>query len=176
MAFAYRVRDQSAIHFVTFTVHQWVDVFTRRTYVELLLDSLKYCQEKKGLQIYAWVVMSNHCHLILRAKDNNLSDIIRDLKKFTSKNIVKAIEENPKESRKKWLSMVLRYQDSIWFWKEGYHGEEVYSQNFYDLKANYIHQNPVKAGIVEREEDYLWSSAGDFYGTRKGFLELERFG
>lgn len=77
--------------------------------LELLLESLKYCQEEKGLEIYAWVIMSNHCHLIVRAKNENLCDIIRDFKKFTSKKIMKAIEANPKESRKAWLTKVLRY-------------------------------------------------------------------
>ena len=176
MAYAYVVRDQGAVHFVTFTVHEWADVFTRPIYVELLLDSLKYCQENKGLEVFAWVIMSNHCHLILRAKHKNLSDIIRDIKKFTSKKLVKAIKENPYESRKKWLTKVLKYEGRIWYWKEGYHGEEVLSMDFYNSKVDYIHNNPVRAGIVEKEEEYLWSSAGDFYGVRKGYLELHYFG
>lgn len=48
--------------------------------------------------------------------------------------------------------------------------EEVYSQKFFDIKSNYIHQNPVRAGIVEKEEEYIYSSAGDFYGIRKGLI------
>ncbi len=176
MGFAYIVRDQGAVHFVTFTVHQWADVFTRSEYVDILLDSLSYCQENKGLEIYAWVVMSNHCHLILSAKNENLSDIIRDFKKFTSKAIYSAIEKNSHESRKAWLLNVLKYEGNIWFWEEGYHGEEILSKDFFDTKVNYIHMNPVQAGIVEKEEDYKLSSAGDFYGTRKGILQLSYFG
>ncbi len=98
MAYSYSINDQGAIHFVTFTVHQWVDVFTRQQYADLLLDSIIHCQEQKGLEVFAWVIMSNHCHLIVRAKNNNLSDIIRDVKKFTAKSIVKDIE---KESKRK---------------------------------------------------------------------------
>ncbi|WP_044237145.1 REP-associated tyrosine transposase [Flexithrix dorotheae] len=175
MGHSYVIRDQGAMHFVIFTVHQWVDVFTRSDYVALLLESLRFCQKDKGLEIYAWVIMSNHCHLIVRAKNKNLSDIIRDFKKFTSKKIFKAIESNPQESRKKWLVRVLKYQDRIWFWQEGYHGEEVVSKNFLLTKVEYIHMNPVRAGIVEKEEEYLLSSAGDFYGIRKGRLELSSF-
>lgn len=176
MGYAYVVRDQGAVHYVTFTVHQWVDVFTRPDYVDILLASLKHCQKVKGLEIYAWVVMSNHCHLIIRAKNENLSDVIRDLKKYTSKAIYNAIEANNKESRREWLLRVLKYNNRIWFWEEGYHGEEIMSIEFYDTKVNYIHMNPVKAGVVEKEEDYLLSSAGDFYGVRKGRLELNVFG
>jgi putative transposase len=65
--------------------------------------------------------------------------------------------------------------DHIWFWEEGYHGEEVTSKSFLDSKVNYIHLNPVRAGIVEKEEEYILSSCVDFYGTRKGFLELELY-
>ena len=90
MAFAYVVKNQEAVHFVTFTVHQWVDVFTRQTYIDELINSLRYCQKVKGLEIFAWVVMSNHCHLIVRAAgDNKLSDIIRDFKKYYPREFTK---------------------------------------------------------------------------------------
>lgn len=174
MGHAYVIRDQGAMHFVTFTVHQWVDVFTRPLYREILLESLRHCQTHKGLEIYAWVIMSNHCHLMLRAQDENLSDIIRDFKKFTSKKIYKSIQENSKESRREWLLMSLSIEGRIWFWNEGYHGEEVLSKEFFESKVDYIHANPVVAGIVAKEEEYLMSSAGDFYGIRKGPLNLSR--
>jgi putative transposase len=83
--FAYDIKDQGALHFLTFTVHQWVDVFTRQHYADIYLDSLCHCQQEKGLLIYGWVVMTNHVHLMARATQNNLSDIIRDHKKFTAK-------------------------------------------------------------------------------------------
>lgn len=120
--------------------------------------------------------MSNHCHFIISAKEENLSDVIRDMKKFTSKTIYNTIVNNPKESRKKWLSKVLKHNDNVCFWKEGYHGEEVLDMKFYWSKADYIHQNPVKSGIVEKEEEYLNSSAGDFHGVRVGALFLSPFG
>ena len=96
MAETYRVYDPGGVYFVTFTVHQWVDVFSRSVYVELLLENLRYCQQNKGLQIYAWVVMSNHCHLIISVNNGNLADLIRDFKKHTAKVLVKAIENNEK--------------------------------------------------------------------------------
>lgn len=71
---------------------------------------------------------------------------------------------------------VLKYEVKIWFWEEGYHGEQILTKSMYETKMNYIHMNPVKAGIVEKEEEYLLSSAGDFYGVRKGRLELSYFG
>ncbi len=90
----YKVDDQAGIYFITCTVHQWADVFTRKLYVDILLDSIRFCQQNKGLEVYAWVVMSNHTHLIVSSKTANLSDTIRDFKKFTAKKIVESITTN----------------------------------------------------------------------------------
>ena len=173
MAFAYRIHDQHGTYFITCTVHQWVNVFTRTEYIDILLDSLKFCQTNKGLLIFGWVIMSNHIHLIVGTKKEKLSDIIRDFKKFTASKVVQAIETNSKESRKNWLLWLLKKDDAIWFWEEGYHGEEVRTKEFFDSKLRYIHLNPVRAGIVQKEEEYVWSSCADYYGVRKGSLELE---
>jgi len=172
MASGYTIQDQFAQHFITFTVHQWVDVFTRRDYADIFLESIRYCQQHKGLRVSAWVIMSNHVHMIVSSEQVSLSDIIRDLKKYTAKQIVRAIEENPRESRKKWMLWLFKTPDGIWFWEEGYHGEEILSERFFRTKLNYIHQNPVRAGWVESEAEYLYSSAGDYHGVRKGLLDL----
>ena len=94
----YKIRNQAAVHFVTFAVVEWIDVFTRKDYQDIVLDSVRHCQDKKGLLLHAWCLMSNHLHLIVSAKENNLSDILRDFKKFTSKQIIKAIQDNEHES------------------------------------------------------------------------------
>lgn len=174
MAYEYRVKDQHAVYFITSTVHQWVDIFTRQDYVNIVIDSLKFCQKEKGLKIYAWVIMTNHIHLIIQSEKGNLRDILRDFKKYTATQIIRAIENNSKESRRKWLLWLLKKEDKIWFWEEGYHGEEIYSEEFFMTKLKYIHMNPVRAGIVLKEEEYLNSSCGDYYGTRNGPLILEK--
>ena len=133
------IHDQGAIHLVTFTVHQWVDVITEQDYIDILLESILFCQQEKGLEVYAWVVMSNYCDLIVRAKKNDLSDIIRDCKKFTFKKIYHSIRENEKEKRKVWLLMTLMYKEHIWFWNEGYKGEEILTNELLLSKRNYLH-------------------------------------
>ena len=175
MGFAYKIYDQEGQYFITCTVHQWVDVFTRRDYIDIFLDSIRFCQSNKGLEVHAWVIMSNHVHMIVSSSKGKLSDTIRDFKKFTATKIVKAIEYNPKESRKRWLLWLLKKEGNIWFWEEGYHGEEIVTKEFFDSKLEYIHMNPVRAGIVEKEEEYMYSSCGDYYGTRKGLLALTGF-
>ena len=113
--------------------------------------------------------MTNHIHLIICSDGEKLSDIIRDFKKYTSSKLIKAIENNSVESRKNWL---LKKYSKIWFWEEGCHGEEIFTKDFFTTKLDYIHLNPVRAGFVEREEEYVYSSCGDYYGVRKGKLEI----
>jgi len=119
--------------------------------------------------------MSNHIHLIVSSKTGHLSDTIRDFKKFTSKKIVEAIAQNENESRKHWMLWLFKKEEGIWFWEAGFHPEEIRKKAFFDSKVNYIHFNPVRALVVEKEEEYLLSSCGDFYGNRKGALELVVF-
>jgi putative transposase len=90
------------LHFVTFTIVEWIDVFTRRIYRDIVLDSLRYCQANKGLHVHAWVIMSNHVHAILSTPETELSDVIRDFKGHTSKAIVKAVQQE-NESRREWM-------------------------------------------------------------------------
>ena len=172
MGLTYTIKNQEGQYFITCTVHQWADVFTRELYKEILLDSIRHCQKNKGLQVYGWVLMSNHIHMIISSNKNKLSDIIRDFKKYTATKIAEAISNNPKESRKGWLLWLLVKEEEISFWQDGYHGEEIFTVDFFETKLNYIHLNPVRAGLVEKEEEYLYSSCGDYYGTRKGKLEL----
>ena len=170
--------SEGYLYFLTLTVTDWVDVFTRPVYRHILLDSLKHCQNEKGLELYAWCLMSNHLHLIASAKEGyNLSDILRDLKKYTSKQIVAAIgEEN--ESRKAWMLNRFEYAGrndkkikNYKFWQDGNEAKEIHTSHFLDQKLNYIHMNPVKAELVDEPEYYLYSSARDYAGN-KGLLKL----
>ena len=92
----YTIRDSQAIHFVTFTVVGWIDLFTRPEYSKEIVASLNYCVDKKGLIIYGWVIMSSHIHLLITAKeDKDLPSIIRDFKRHTSSKISSLISEIP---------------------------------------------------------------------------------
>lgn len=162
----YKIRDKEAIHFITFAVVEWVDVFTRKAYRDIVVDSLRHCQEQKGLLLHAWVIMSNHIHLLASAKENNLSDILRDFKKFTSKQIIATIQSNEHESRKDWMFQLFEQQGeansrnkTYQFWRQENHPKECYSPEFTVQKLNYIHNNPVEAALVDKPEDYIYSSA-----------------
>jgi REP element-mobilizing transposase RayT len=166
-------------YFVTLTIVEWIDIFTRPAYRHIIVDSLNFCIANKGLQVYSWCLMSNHLHMIVRASDGiNLSDILRDFKKFTSKKITNSIKEIP-ESRKDWLLNLFWYAGKndkkikdYKVWQEGNDAKEIYSNEFLDQKMEYIHNNPVRAEIVTNQLDYLYSSARDYAGE-KGLVNIE---
>ena len=182
MSTKYKFHNPDGTYFVTFAVVHWIDVFTRNAYRELFLGSLKYCQDKKGLRIHAYVLMTNHVHLIISTTGDPLQHIMRDLKKFTSVKLIEAIRDNPSESRKRWLLKAFRnageknsnnriYQ----FWRQDNHPIEIRSNKMFDQKLNYIHNNPVEHGFVARAEDYPWSSMVNFMrGSSVNGIEIFR--
>jgi putative transposase len=179
MSRKYKFRDQSANYFVTFATINWVDVFTRRLYKDIMVDSLNYCVMHKGLIIYAWVIMSNHVHLIIGTKELEVQDIMRDLKKFTSKRIIDAIKDNQQESRRDWMLSMFKHAGTVnsnntryQFWQQHNQPIILHDADIFEQKVNYIHENPVQSGFVEESIEYLYSSAKDYSG-KKGLVLVE---
>jgi len=174
----YKIENKDAAYFITLTVVNWIDLFTRPNHKLLLINSLKYCQQHKGLELYAYCLMPSHLHLITRAVGQfSLSEILRDFKKYTSKKIIEQIANEP-ESRREWLLEYFRQEaDKIKrnknykVWQDGNQPKEIFSNNFFWQKLEYIHLNPVEDLIVKHPEDYLFSSARN-YGELDAFLEI----
>ncbi len=176
---SYHIKDESALYFLTFTVVGWIDIFSRRIYRDVLIDSLDYARKKKGLLLHAYVIMTNHIHLLARAKeDYKLSAIVRDFKKFTSKRIYELLD-NPEESRREWMKTIFlkagylnKDNETFQLWKQDNHPVAVYSDYVINQKMNYIHNNPVKAGFVANPEDWIYSSARN-YSSMDYVLEID---
>ncbi|QMU31382.1 REP-associated tyrosine transposase [Adhaeribacter radiodurans] len=176
----YSLRNPEGIYFVTFSVVFWLDVFVRQSFKNLFVESLNFCIKNKGLRVHAWCLMTSHVHLIISAAEPekvNLSDILRDLKKFTASQIIREIETGS-ESRREWLLDKFRFAASqnsrnttYQFWQQDNHAEELLSNKFIDQKLNYIHENPVKEGWVEEPQFYVYSSARDYSGN-KGLVPI----
>ncbi len=180
MSSKYKVGEDAIPHFVTFSVVGWIDVFSREAYKEIIIESLSYCQKNKGLVLHAWVIMSNHVHLIVSSNSNKIEHIVRDFKKYTSKQIVKAIEGNQFESRKEWMLNIFRYTGSnnnnnkdYQFWKQDYHPIELDTVQKLKVRLDYLHENPVRAAVVWEPWHYKYSSAIDYYTDEHGLLKIE---
>ncbi|MBT8219504.1 MAG: transposase [Bacteroidia bacterium] len=173
----YRITDQHALYFVTLTTVGWMDVFTRLIYKNDIIESLAYCKKSKGLQLYAYVIMSNHLHLIVSAEEtHDLSDILRDFKKYTAKKIINRIR-NETESRKEWMLVNMIYHakynkrnHTYQFWQQDNHPIRLESPKWIETRLNYIHMNPVRAGVVDQACDYRHSSARSYYEDERECL------
>lgn len=181
MSTKYKFKNSAGCYFISFAVIEWVDVFIRKEYKNILVENLKYCQKEKGLELFAWCIMSNHVHLIARAKEGFLlQHILRDFKKYTSRLILKTISENNHESRKEWMLKIFRdagmknsNNENYQFWQQDNHPIEIWSEDVINQKLEYLHNNPVKEGFVDKAEEYLYSSARDYYQDKNcGLIEI----
>jgi REP element-mobilizing transposase RayT len=175
----YTIRDQTLPHFITATVVDWIDVFSRKVYRDEVIQCLNYCINNKGMIIYGYVIMSNHIHMVVQSKDGKLSDLLRDFKKFTATSILNKIQNEP-ESRREWMLERFRFatqshsrNKNYQFWQYGNHPEEIYTNKFMWSKLDYIHLNPVRAGVVEKASHFIYSSASN-YVNDSGLIEIEK--
>jgi REP element-mobilizing transposase RayT len=178
MTSGYKIKDQEGLYFLTFQIVDWIDVFTRKIYRDIIIDSFKFMIDEREFQLFSYVIMSNHIHLIANSSNGKLSDAIRDFKKYTSKRIIDTIMSTP-ESRMEW--MLNRFESKAkehtrnevyQVWTHQNHPEILYSEKFIVQKINYIHNNPVRAGIVDKPEDYIYSSARN-YASLEAPIEIQ---
>lgn len=157
----------------------WIDVFIRNSYREIFIDSIKYCQREKGLLLGAWAMMTSHVHLIISTRDENIENIIRDLKSYTSRHIRKEMEQAGYESRKEWMLPMFykagKYNpnnNDYQFWIQNNHPIQLSTPQMMKQRIDYIHNNPVEAGFVDEPHHWRWSNAYDYAGGPQGLLEL----
>lgn len=174
----YKFHNPEGLYFVSFATVFWIDVFIRRLYFECLVDNLNFCVNNKGMEIYAWCIMPSHVLLIFKSNIQKPEELIRDFKSYTAKLLITLIAENTQESRREWLLNSFKkaaktngnnvaYQ----FWQQHNHPVELWSGSVIQQKIDYTHTNPVVAGLVDNDYEYLHSSARD-YCNIKGLVEV----
>jgi REP element-mobilizing transposase RayT len=164
MSERYKVIESSTPTFITLTTVGWVDLFIRKQYTDILDESIRYCIKEKGLIVHAYVYMTSHLHLIVSSRKNELEDIVRDFKKYTSKKLVDAID-SIHESRKVWLMNKFSSEanrsgraTNYKLWQDGFHPVILDTNLKRDQRVRYIHYNPLEAGFVFHERDWVNSS------------------
>jgi REP element-mobilizing transposase RayT len=142
MSTAYKIEEQDELHFVTFQIVRRIDIFTRKIYRDIVVESLHFCQQNKGLEIYAFVIMSNHIHLLIRSEQGKLSDTIWEFKSFTARKILDAMN-TASESRREWMLNLFEFSakqqkrsEKYQLWTHENHAEIVYGNQFMDSKIN----------------------------------------
>jgi len=179
-AMRYRILDQHGLNFLTLTVVEWIDLFTRRAFADIVIESLRWCQQNKGLEIYGFVLMPSHLHLIARAgSEAELSAILQSFKSFTASSILEYLKDTTRpESRREWLLNHFAFNarrnktnSQHQVWQRDNHPVNLYSPYVIRQKLGYIHNNPIEAGIVAEAEHYMLGSATN-YATGKGVLDV----
>ncbi|HEY8782040.1 MAG TPA: transposase [Mucilaginibacter sp.] len=169
----YKFHNPEGLYFISFATVFWVDVFVRRIYFDCIVENLNHCVDNKGMEIYAWCIMPSHIHLVFKSTIQRPDELIRDFKSFTSKKLIALINGNIQESRKEWLLNSFKKAAATnsnntnnQFWQQDNHPIELWSLHVIQQKIDYTHENPVVAGFVENDYEYLYSSARDYCGIQ----------
>jgi len=159
----YGIRDGPAAYFVTSTIVEWLPVLSTTACCEIIVRALLHAREHNSLRIYAWVILDNHFHAILSAPD--LSGTLRSLKGFTAQELLKQL----KAERREWLLQLLAHHradhkraSEHQVWQEGVHPQVIDSDKMLHQKLDYLHDNPVKRGLVAAPEHWRYSSAHEW--------------
>ena len=180
MSRKYKFHEKAGAYFVSFATVNWIDVFTRDLYFSVLIESLDYCRKNKGMEIYGYCIMPSHVHIIFRSALSDPSGLMRDLKGFTSRKLMKAIEDNPQESRREWMLWMFdragKKNSNVkekQFWQQHNQPIEIWSLKVFEQKLSYIHNNPVVSGFVTDPVDWKYSSARNYGNNDQTILQID---
>lgn len=172
----YSINKDVSMYFCTDVISGWQYVFTSPEFFQIIIESLSFCQREKGLNIHGYVVMPNHVHTILSAQQNDLADILRDYKRFTSRRISETLESVKSQRLRKYFAAVAHMAgkgNSSKVWQTGSHPISIDSDDFLHQKLNYIHENPVRKGYVDRPEHWIYSSARNYYLDDHSIIKID---
>ena len=171
----YKITEKERIFFITSSIVKWIPVFTSTEYFEIIIESFKYCQTNKKLELYAYVILDNHFHFIGKAPE--LSKLIQTIKRHSAKQIIHLLKKDNKD----WLLNQLSYfkkkyktESDFQVWQEGFHPEQIFNEKMLTQKIDYIHYNPVKRGFVTHPEHWLYSSARNYILEDYSVITIDR--
>ncbi len=170
----WKVHEPFHPYFVTSTIVHLIPVFRRDEYFGVLADSLIYCVQHRDFRIHAFVIMPDHFHLICSQLTGDISGVIRDIKRFTSRKLFDLLVRD--SGYAPWLRAMrnaARGTSEAKLWDDEFHPEQVYSQAFFQQKCHYIHDNPIRAGYVEDPCHWKYSSACLYYEDRQPIIPVE---
>ena len=173
--------DPANLYFVTTTAVQHAHLFRRDVVKRIIVDSLDYMRVQRWIKLHAFVVMPNHIHFIARFLEGHiLSDVMREFKKHTSKQIVRQYQV---EANRRVLAFLERAACDIpdqryKVWDDGYDARDVFSPDFLRQKVEYIHNNPCQPqwNLAARPEDYPWSSARYYVLGEPAIIAVDHVG
>jgi len=160
--------------FFTATIYQWNHLLSEDRYKEIIIDSLQFLVTDKRIELNAFVIMSNHIHFIWQPLTGfTPSDIQASFMKYTAQQLKRSLIKNDIEALS--VFKVTKYDREYQIWKREPLSIELISDDLFKQKLEYIHYNPVKAGLCEKPEDYYYSSARFYLDGLDSFRMLTHF-
>lgn len=172
----YKILDEKYPYFITSSVVNKSPAFKKPEFLRIIIDGLNFLVAERKIIIYAYVIMPDHLHLVVKGKD--LSKHISSFKSYSARRILDTLEGHKLHtdlSVFKKAKRTFKRDRAHQFWTEGFHPKQIFSVKMMEQKINYIHLNPVKAGLVVYEHDWLYSSYNDYYGNSKGLVKIKLF-
>lgn len=172
----YKIYETHFPYFLTSTIVDEIPLFSDPEIAQFVLNGLEYMQESKNVEVYAFVLMENHVHLI--ARDEELIQTIQNFKSFTAHQIIDFLKNR---NRYRMLQQLKRgklrhkNQSHYQIWQEGYHPKQITTPEMMIQKIEYIHDNPVKRGYVDVPEHWRYSSARN-YLDKESLIAITLYG
>ena len=170
----YRIFEDEYPYFMTDTLVAWLPVFAYPDFVQIVLESWRFLQRQRGVQILGYVVLENHLHWIAVA--NDLSKHVGHFKSYTARSIIDRLNERGFLAMLEQLHYFkLRHKSDQRYqlWQEGSHPKQIQTEAMLTQKLEYIHANPVRRGYVDDPVHWRYSSARDYAGL-EGLIEVDR--
>jgi len=168
----YRICQPEYPHFITATINNWLPVFTRPETMNIILDSWRFLQRNDDFEMFGYVIMENHLHLVARSRD--LGRDIQRFKSYTAREIITYLKNISATRLLRLMDYTRRRHKTdtdYQVWEEGSHPQLIESEIVLKQKLEYIHQNPVKRGYVDAAEHWRYSSARNYSG-QEGLIEI----
>jgi len=172
-----RFHIEGHIYYITSVVYNRLPIFTRPSFIIPLIDSLNYYRHQQEFKLLGYVIMPDHIHLVIwPCGASTVSEIMRDYKKFTSTRVIRQAKA---EDISEWIVAFQQAGEETdrsdnKVWQDSYWDENIYSERFLRQKLNYIHHNPLRAGLVAHPADYPYSSYRNYELGEEWLIEIDR--
>ena len=173
-----RIREDGSVYYITTNIYRRLRIFTSPSFIIPILDSLNFYRYQHQCKLFGYVIMPDHLHLLLSSigKAQVISNFMRDFKRFTSGRISRQAELEGKEDWTKIFQESGERSQRAWkqVWQESFWEEMIYTERFMRQKLNYIHRNPVRAGMVSAPEDFPYSSYRNYEFDDATLIEIDK--
>ena len=170
----YKVVEAGA-YFVTSSIIEWIEIFQDEEYCEIIIDELKFRRRRNEMKLFGYIIMPNHMHLIISSE--KLSDVVRSIKSYTARKIIDQLKDRKSELLLKKFEICkqeFKIQSKYQIWQEGFHPKLIMNDKEFEQKIEYIHNNPVKNGLINSPDEWKYSSYKNYSGG-SALIEIDNF-